>query len=258
MSQAGSETRYDRQMRFEPIGEEGQARLREGCVVIMGCGAVGSGIAHNLARAGVGRLRLVDGDRVEWSNLPRQTLFSEADARRGVPKAAAAAQRLREMNSEVVVEALVTEVDSRNAVELVAGADATADGLDNMEARLVVNDACVRSRVPWVYGGAVASQGMTMTIVPGEGPCLRCLVEDLPPRGAVATCNELGVINPGPGVVSALESCEVMKLLTGRGRPNTGLLRFDVWEVRFRQSVVARRSDCPACGLGRYDFLEGV
>jgi len=247
--------RYDRQMRFAPIGRDGQARLCRGFVVILGCGALGSGVAHNLARAGVGRLRIVDRDILDITNLHRQVLYTEEDVRQRLPKAVATAKHLEEINSGVVVEPIVAEVNGANVLQLIEGADVVADGMDNMAARFVINDACVKLGIPYVYGGAVAAGGMTMTVLPGRGPCFRCLVEDLPPPGTVKTCADVGVINPLTSMVSAIESGEVMKILVGRGEPNTCLLRFDVWDLSFHRSRVRRRPDCPACGLRRFDFL---
>jgi molybdopterin-synthase adenylyltransferase len=250
--------RYDRQMRFAPIGREGQEELRESRVVILGCGALGSGIAQNLARAGIGHLRIVDRDLLEMSNLHRQMLYTEKDVENRSPKAIAAAERLREINSEIEVDPIVTEITPETVLALVADADVVADGTDNMETRFVINDACVKSGVPWVYGGAIAASGMTMTILPGEGPCFRCFIDEIPPAGAVQTCVDSGVINPLTSLVSALESAEVMKILVGAGTPNTQLLRFNVWDGGFHYSHVARRKDCPACGLRRFDYIEGA
>lgn len=240
--------RYDRQMRFAQIGETGQRRLLGGRVAVVGCGALGSGTAHNLARAGVGSLRLIDRDNLETSNLHRQVLYVETDVRERKAKAAAAAERLREINSEIEIEPIVTELNAENVADLIHGVDVVADGLDNMASRFLLNEACVRAGIPYVYAGAVAAAGMSMTILPGRGPCLRCLIEELPPPGSVKTCNDVGVINPLTSMVSAIVSCEVMKLLTGQGKPNTGLLRFDVWELTWRRSVVKRREGCPVCG----------
>lgn len=240
--------RYDRQMRFAPIGEHGQNRLYAGHVTIIGCGALGSGIAHNLARAGIGHLRIIDRDRLETSNLHRQMLYTEADVYAQKDKAVAAADRLREINSEIEIEPIVTEVTAENIADLIKNTDIVADGLDNMAARFLVNEACVRARVPYIYAGAVAAEGMSMTILPGKGPCLRCLIEDVPPPGSIKTCNDIGVINPVTSMVSAIVSCEVMKLLTGQGEPNTSLLHFDVWAMAWHSSLVHRRQQCPVCG----------
>jgi len=248
--------RYSRQMRFAPIGPAGQERLRNGFVVVLGCGALGSGVVQNLGRAGVGRLRIVDRDILEMSNLARQVLFEEEDVCRRLPKAVAAAERIRRINSEIQVENVVAEISPKNVLQLIEGAQVVADGTDNMEARFLINDACVKSGVPWVYGGAVASSGMTMTVLPGRSACLRCVLEELPGPQSLRSCNEAGVLNTLTGIVSAIQSNEVLKLLTGAGEPNPGLLRFDVWTLEFNRSGVKRRADCPACGLRRFDYLE--
>lgn len=248
--------RYSRQVRFAPLGPEGQERLRRGCVAIIGCGALGSGVAQNLGRAGVGRLRIVDRDFLEMSNLARQVLFEEEDVARHLPKAVAAAQRLRRINSEIAVEPVVADVTPDNILDLIDGADAVADGSDNMELRFLLNDACVKNGIPWVYGGALGATGMSMTVRPGRGPCLRCVLEELPPPGTLLTANEAGVLNTLTSIVSAIESNEILKLLTGSGRPNPDLLRVDVWTLEFRRSALVRRFNCPTCGQGRFDFLD--
>jgi adenylyltransferase/sulfurtransferase len=250
--------RYDRQIRFPGIGHEGQVELGESTVAILGCGALGSGVAHNLARSGIGRLRLVDRDLLELSNLHRQVLYNEADVDNRTPKAIAAARNLEAVNSEISVEPIVTEISPETVLALVADVDVVVDGTDNLETRFVINDACVKSGVPWVYGGAVAATGMTMTILPNDGPCFRCFIDEPPSPNAVETCIEAGVINPLTSLVSALQSGEVLKILVGTGRPNTNLLRFDVWEGGFTYSRVQRRRDCPACGRREFRYLEGV
>ena len=240
--------RYSRQTLFAPLGKAGQQRLLESHAVIVGCGALGSGIAHNLARAGVGRLRIVDRDRIELSNLARQVLYREEDVRQGLPKAVAATRLLAEINSEIALEPIVIEVDAGNVDSVVEGADVVVDGSDNMKLRFILNDACVRRRIPWVYGGALASWGMTMTILPGRSPCLRCVLEEEPPPGVVKTANDMGVLNTITGLVSAIESNEAMKILAGAGEANPDLLRIDVWTLTFRRSAIRRRVDCPTCG----------
>jgi len=243
-------------MRFAPIGEAGQEKLRAGRVTLLGCGALGSGVAQCLARAGVGSLRIVDRDFLEWSNLARQVLFEEEDVRHHTPKAVAAANRLRRINSEVQVEPVVADITSRNILSLIEDADVVADGSDNMELRFLINDACLKSGKPWVYGGAVAASGMSMTVRPRVSACLRCVLEELPSTEALPTCNDVGVLNTLTGIISCVQSNEVIKLLTGTGQPNDALLRVDVWSLKFEFSRVFRRTDCPACGQGRYDFLE--
>ena len=241
------ELRYSRQARFAALGAEGQRRLHQSRVLVMGCGALGSGIAHILCRAGVGKLRIVDRDTLQLHNLPRQVLYDEADARAGLPKAIAAARRLKAVNSETEIEPVVMEVTAENIGPLLDGVDAVADGSDNMKLRFVVNEACVERRIPWVYGGAVASSGMSMTIRPGKGPCLRCVLEEQPAAGTIPTCEQLGVLNTLTAMVSAIESNEVIKLLSGRGKPNPDLLRFDIWELSFVRSAIRRRPDCQVC-----------
>ena len=239
------------------MGRKGQERLCAGSVVIMGCGALGSGIAHNLARAGVGRLRIVDRDRIELSNLARQVLYREEDVRLALPKAVAAAQLLEEINSEIEVEPVVEDVSRRNVLRLMEGADVVADGSDNMDLRFLLNDACVKTGTPWVFGAVAGASGMTMTVLPDSGPCLRCVMEEKPPPDAVRTANDAGVLNTITGLVSAIESNEVLKILTGARQPNPDLLRMDIWDLTFQRSVIRRRADCPTCGLRRFDYLDG-
>ncbi len=240
--------RYSRQALFAPLGPEGQRRLLASSAVVMGCGALGSGAAHHLARAGVGRLRLIDRDRIEWSNLARQELYREEDVRNSLFKAEAAAAMIQEINSDVRVQPIVSDVDETNIDDLLSDADVVVDGADNMEMRFIVNAACVRHRIPWVYGGAVAATGMTMTILPGRSACLQCVIDELPPPGAVKTANDVGVLNTLTGIVSAIESNEAIKILAGAGAPNADLLRIDVWNLTFKKSRVHRRPDCPVCG----------
>ena len=171
-----SDDRYSRQILFEGIGEEGQARLAQSRVVIIGCGALGAVQAETLARAGVGSLVLIDRDFVEESNLQRQIMFEESDALGRLPKAVAGASRISRVNSAIRVEPIVTDVNFENIEELIAGASVVLDGTDNFETRFLINDACVKSKTPWVYGAAVGSYGLTMTIGPGGSPCLRCVL----------------------------------------------------------------------------------
>src|SRR6266404_4413796 len=173
--------RYSRQILFEGIGEEGQARIAQSRVVIIGCGALGAAQAETLARAGVGHLVLVDRDFVEESNLQRQIMFEESDALNRLPKAIAAASRIARVNSDIQVEPLVTDLNFENVEEIVAGANVVLDGTDNFETRFLINDACVKSRIPWIYGAAVGSYGLTMVVLPGRTPCLRCVFESAPP-----------------------------------------------------------------------------
>ncbi len=249
--------RYVRQMVFPDMGEEGQHKLLTASVAIIGCGGLGSHIANNLVRAGVGRLKIADRDHVELNNLQRQILFYEQDAAQSLPKAVAAAQRLRDMNSQVQVEPLVTDVNAANVEDIIADVDLVLDGCDNLAARYLINDACVKHDIPWIYGGAVASYGMTMNIIPHQTPCLRCIFPEMPPPGGIPTCATAGILIPIVAIIAAIQCSEALKLLTGRGQLNEGLIHIDVWENSFEVFSVERlKETCPACAQGRYEFLE--
>ena len=249
--------RYLRQITFPGVGEEGQRKLLSSSVAIVGCGGLGTHIADNLARAGVGRLKLVDHDYVELNNLQRQILFDEQDVADALPKAEAVARKLKIINSQVLTEPLVAKVAPDNVEEFVDDVDVVLDGSDNFDTRYLVNDACVKSGIPWVYGGAVASYGMTMTIVPQETPCLRCVFPEMPPQESAVTCATAGVLASIVAIVAALECSEALKLLTSHGQLNQGLIHIDIWENSFAAFSVERRSEsCPACGQGRYEFLS--
>ena len=186
--------RYVRQVRYRPLGEAGQRRLGDSRVMVCGCGALGSILANILVRAGVGSVRIVDRDVVETVNLQRQTLFSEEDAARASPKAVAAAERLRTFNSHVEIEPIVANVDRTNVEEFCEGVDAVVDGTDNFETRFLINDAAVKLGLPWVYGGCLGAEGQTMTILPRQTACLRCLIGDCPPPGSMPTCEMVGIL----------------------------------------------------------------
>lgn len=248
--------RYIRQIIFPPLGEEGQRRLLDSSVAIVGCGALGSHIANTLTRAGVGHIKIVDRDYIELNNLQRQILFDEEDIERGLPKAIAAAEKLRKINSQVEIEPLVADVHPRNVEEIIKGMDLVLDGTDNFETRYLINDACVKHDTPWIYGGAVGSYGMTMNIIPHQTPCLRCLFVQIPPPGSTPTCDTAGILGAVPALIGAIEANEALKLLTGKGRPNQGLIHIDLWENTFEIFQVARQEACPVCGQGRFEFLE--
>ncbi len=257
--------RYQRQMIFYGLGESGQRKLLESTVVIVGCGATGTVLANHLARAGVGRLRIVDRDYVELSNLQRQQLFDEADLAAGLPKAAAAARRLRQINSEIEIEGIVTDFDAGNALHLLEGADVALDGTDNFEARYLLNDACIKLGIPWVYTGVVASYGMTATLVPAGAAervgrqvsgCLQCLLGSEPASGG-PTCDTAGVLAPIVSVLASISASEAIKLLTGGGTLNEGLINIDLWDNIFDAFIMAGRDpDCPACGKHNYRYLN--
>ena len=250
--------RYSRQILFDGIGAEGQRRLRDARAVIIGCGALGTAQAEALARAGVGRLRIVDRDFVEASNLQRQTLFTETDAAERWPKSVACASHLALINSEVETEAVVADVNHTNVERLIEGCEVVLDGTDNFATRYLINDACVKHRVSWIYGAAVASYGVTMTVRPHETPCLRCVFEEAPPAGSAETCDTSGVIMPIISIVAAVQVSEALKLLTGQTeRLHRSLMQFDVWSNEWRRIALKEPlPECPTCALGRYETLE--
>lgn len=249
--------RYSRQARFWGVGPAGQRRLRAGRVLVLGCGALGSAAVDLLARSGVGHVTVVDRDFVEVSNLQRQLLFDEADAAAGTPKAVAAAEAVRRINSGIVVEPVVADVTPDNVEALVAGVDVVLDGTDNLETRYVLNDACVKAGIPWIYGGAVGSTGMAMVILPGRTSCFRCLFPIQAPAGVLATCETAGVLASAVVMVSAFQWTETVKLLVGaRDRLNLRLVYFDVWDNdRLDGDRLDPAPDCPCCQLHRYEFL---
>jgi adenylyltransferase/sulfurtransferase len=259
---AASLERYSRQMRFYGVGAEGQRKLAAARVTLCGCGALGTVLANALVRAGVGHLRLIDRDFIETSNLQRQVLFDEHDVAENLPKAEAAARKLGAINSGVYVEPVVADIDRTNIVELVKDADLILDGTDNFEIRYLINDAAVKFGKPWVYGGCIGSYGQTMTILPGETPCLRCVFEAAPAPGEAATCETAGVLGPIVNIIASYQATEAIKILTGRrDQINRDLLYFDVWENVQRKIKVAPllgKVDCPCCRRKRFEWLEGA
>lgn len=250
--------RYSRQVLFAPIGPDGQRALSDSRVLILGCGALGASHAEMLGRAGVGFLRLADRDFVELSNLQRQTLFSEDDARNRIPKAIAAKNRLSEINSETELEAVVADVNQSNAADLIADVDLIMDGTDNFQVRYLINDASVKLGKPWIYGAAVSSYGTTMTIIPGKTPCMRCIFEEMPPAGSSPTCDTAGVLQSVVVSVSSIQVTEAIKLLTGNaGSLHGSLLQVDVWNNDWRKIETGDPNpECKACGLGQFEFLN--
>jgi molybdopterin-synthase adenylyltransferase len=250
--------RYSRQILFNGIGEEGQRRLLAARVLIVGCGALGTAHAEALGRAGVGALRIVDRDFVEASNLQRQTMFTESDADVRLPKAIAAANHLREINSEIEVEPHIVDVNNSNIEQLIEDCDVVLDGTDNFATRYLINDACVKHNKNWIYGAAVGSYGVSMTVRPHQTACLRCVFEEAPPAASAPTCDTAGVIMPIINVVAAVQVSEALKLLTGRVEDLHGsLMQFDVWRNEWRKiNPGAPRADCPACGLALYETLS--
>lgn len=250
--------RYSRQILFNAIGNEGQRRLLKSRALIVGCGALGSAHAESLARAGVGNLRIADRDFVEASNLQRQTMFTERDAAERIPKAIAAASHIREINAEIQVEPEIVDVNQSNIERLVRDCDVVLDGTDNFATRYLINDACVKHEISWIYGAAVGSYGVTMTIKPHQTACLRCVFEEAPPAASAPTCDTAGVIMPIISVVSAVQVAEALKLLTGNNENLHGsLMQFDVWRNEWRKINPGPPSrGCPTCGLGNFTTLE--
>ncbi|MFC2038390.1 ThiF family adenylyltransferase [Chloroflexota bacterium] len=247
--------RYSRQKIFPGIGEEGQTKLGESSVVIIGCGALGTVIATCLVRAGVGKIRIIDRDFIEYHNLQRQVIFTEEDIEAGLPKAIAAERHLKKVNSEIEIEGIVADVNYSNIEKLVSGADVILDGLDNIEARFLINDVSLKTGIPWIYGGAISSYGMTMNFIPGKTACFRCL-HPAPATGGIAlTCDTAGVISPAPFIIGSLQTAEAMKILTGASEINRDLITIDAWRDDFSRITIKKRSGCPACG-GKYEFLD--
>jgi adenylyltransferase/sulfurtransferase len=249
--------RYSRQILFPEIGQTGQDTLRASTALIVGCGALGSAQAESLARAGVGSLRIVDRDFVEPSNLQRQTMFTEKDAADRLPKAVACASHLGDINSEIQVDARVIDVNHSNVEELIDGCDVVLDGTDNFATRYLINDACVKHNANWIYGAAVGSYGVTMTIRPNQTPCLRCIFAEPPQAATTPTCDTAGVIMPIISMISAIQVTEALKLLTRQpDRLHQSLMQFDVWTNEWRRVKPGEpRLDCSTCGLRRFDTL---
>lgn len=251
--------RYSRQLLFQPIGEQGQLQLLQARVAIVGMGALGTVLANHMVRAGVGFVRLIDRDFVETSNLQRQMLYDESDAAGSEPKAVAAAKRLQQANSLVKLEPVVTDLNPSNAEALLSDVELILDGTDNFAVRFLINDVSLKYNIPWIYGGAVSSRGVSMTIIPGETPCLRCMFGQAPAQGTTETCDTSGVIGPIIHTVASHQATEAFKLLVGaRGQLNRKMVHWDLWYNQHAAVDVskARKSDCPACVQARYEYLE--
>jgi len=258
-SQAGLQTndRYSRQVLFREIGAEGQRKLARSRVVIVGCGATGSALASLLGRSGVGTLHILDRDYVEPSNLQRQTLFDESDARESLPKAIAAARQISRFNSRITVEPLTADLVPANADSLLGSADLILDGTDNFETRYLINDYAMKNSVAWIYAAAVGSYAVTMNILPGETACLACIFPE-PPRGTVETCETAGILNSAVNLVASLAATEALKFLVGaRAKMRRTLLSWDVWtNERAELAATHSRAGCRACS-GDFIHLAG-
>ncbi|PKJ52899.1 thiazole biosynthesis adenylyltransferase ThiF [Bacillus sp. SN10] len=250
--------RYSRQELFSPIGEEGQQKIREKHVLIIGAGALGSANAEMFVRAGVGTVTIVDRDYVDWSNLQRQQLYAESDVENNLPKAIAAKKRLEEINSEVRVEALVQDVTAEELEELVTNVNVMIDATDNFETRFIVNDIAQKYSIPWIYGACVGSYGLSYTILPSKTPCLSCLLQSIPLGGA--TCDTAGIISPAVSLVVSHQVTEALKLLVEDYESlRDGLVSFDVWKNEYSCMNVQklRKHNCPSCGENAlYPYLN--
>ncbi|MCD9022800.1 ThiF family adenylyltransferase [Cohnella silvisoli] len=260
MTSLSEDSRYARQVRYSAIGETGQARLLQSHAVVVGVGALGCVSANHLARAGVGKLTLIDRDIVDRSNLQRQLLYDEADAANGTPKAIAAASRLKGINSGITIVPHVADLTSFNAEKLLTDSNIIIDGTDNFSVRYLINEVSIKHGIPWIYGGAVGASGMTLTIVPGATPCLSCLFPEPPPGGSLDTCETAGVLSPIVDTIASMQVMEAIKLMTGQPEALRGsLLQIDLWQHQWQSLSVkgARRTACPVCGQRWFEALDG-
>jgi len=252
--------RYSRQIRLQGIGSEGQERIASSRIALIGAGALGSVAAELLARAGAGFLRIIDRDFVEMSNLQRQSLYDEADVERNLPKAVAAADKLRKINSTIEIEGIVDDVNPATVEDYIRDVDMVLDGLDNFETRFVVNDACAKHSRTWIYAAAVGTYGLVMPVLPGKSPCLRCMMGSLPSPGSSPTCDTAGVLGPATHLIASLQVAEALKLICGAAVPDDlHLVTADLWSNVFRRTSLdpTTMAGCPVCSEGRYEYLHG-
>ncbi|HEV8592301.1 MAG TPA: ThiF family adenylyltransferase [Pyrinomonadaceae bacterium] len=250
--------RYSRQILFPAIGKAGQEKLLASSVLLVGCGALGASHTGMLARAGVGKITIVDRDFVEFTNLQRQSLFKESDAAERLPKAIAAQKRIAEINSATQVTPIIADVNNSNVESLIAGHDVVIDGTDNFQVRYLLNDACIKHGIPWIYGAAVSSYGTSMTILPGKTPCLRCVFEEMPDAGSSPTCDTAGVIMPIIASISAVQVSEALKILVGRlDDLHRSILQIDIWQNDWRKiKLSGPNPECKTCGKREFEFLD--
>ena len=248
--------RYHRQILLPQIGEPGQARLAQSKILLIGCGALGTVIAEQLTRAGVGYLRIVDRDIVELTNLQRQTLFTESDAAAGLPKSIAAANRLRSINSTITIDPLISDVHSNNIEELARQTNLILDGTDNAETRYLLNDTAVKNKIPWIYAAAIATQGRAMPILPNKSSCLRCIFPNPPTTGELPTCDTAGVLAPATTAIASLQTVLAIKILIGSQIENE-LTSLDLWTNKFQTIHTGDPNPtCPCCAMHNFEFLN--
>ena len=250
--------RYARQAVFSRIGAGGQKKLLHSKVTVIGVGALGTVAANNLCRAGIGYIRMVDRDYVELTNLQRQILFTEADAEQNMPKAIAAYEHLRKVNSEITMEPIVSDVNSSNIESFIEDADLVLDATDNFGIRLLINEACDKFNIPWIYCGALGSQGMTLNILHNGGPCLRCFIGGGDSASPSRTCSTFGVLNMLTNTMASIQTAEAIKILLNSQDVRSELLTLDLWSNRFDKIILAKDSDCPVCVHKRYENLNTV
>ncbi|WP_162523493.1 ThiF family adenylyltransferase [Calorimonas adulescens] len=248
-------SRYIRQMTFKPFGVDGQERLLKSRVLVVGCGGLGSTIAEILVRSGVGYIRLVDRDYVEMHNIHRQILYDESDIYK--PKAIAASEKLKKINSEVEIDAYDTDFNGATALRLIDGIDLMVDGTDNFQVRFLMNDLAVRFGIPWIYGATIGGYGSIMDIIPGETPCLRCYIRDMPAPGTFDTCETGGILSPLPNIIGSIEALEAIKYLSGNQETMIkGLLFIDAWFNSYNIVNIKRNDECPCCIQEDFQFLN--
>ncbi len=251
------DNRYSRQIILKNIGEEGQKNLLKSSVAIVGCGALGTVATNNLARAGVGKITIIDRDFVELNNLQRQMLFDESDV--GSPKAVAAAEKISAVNSEIEVKPVIKDLNYSNIEEILVGVDLVIDGTDNIQTRMLVNDVCVKNEIPWIYTGAIGTSGMTMNIIPGKA-CIRCLYPGVPKTGSLPTCDTMGVLNTATVIMGSIETTEALKILLGyydeKKSTNSNLIVYDTWNQSFDNITVKKNERCPCCADKNYEYLN--
>lgn len=250
------EKRFERQTRFAPLGRGGQAALEAKSTLLVGCGALGGAIAQSLVRSGIGRLVIVDRDLVETSNLARQVLFEERHALAALPKVDAARESLARIGGPTRVEAHAEHLDANNIGALASGVDLVLDGTDNLATRYLVNDYCVEHELPWIYGGVVGASGVVLAILPGRGPCLRCLFPEPPPPASLPTCETAGVLQPAVGAIASMQAGLALRVLGADARFEPELIELDAWNGRARSVRIARDPSCPCCGAREFPFLH--
>ncbi len=245
-------SRYSRQIILEQIGQEGQTILLHSRVVVIGCGALGTNITGNLTRVGIGTLLIIDRDIVELNNLQRQILFDEKDI--GFPKVIAAFEKLKNINTEINIEPVLKDVNNTNIEDLIAESDVVVDATDNFQTRMIINDACVKKKIPWIYAGVIQTHGMTMNILP-EGPCFQCILPSIPAPGSTPTCETAGVLNTIVNIIASIESTEVIKILLKKDIEKK-LVFYDVWHHQFERVEVKKNNGCECCVKKNFKFLE--